>query len=273
MSHCIRQNIAKIKEDIHLVVGVPRSGVVPAYMIALYKNIMACSLDEFISGHYGSSGITRKLKQIDKITNVLIVDDSIKHGKSLVLVKEKIKKAKLDKKFNIKYLCIYTADTAVDLVDYYFEIVPVPRMYQWNYLNIRYNENSCFDIDGVLCVDPTEEENDDGEKYIEFLRNAKPLFIPEFTIHTLVTSRLEKYRAETELWLKKHNVKYNNLVMLNLNSKEERKRQNAHAKFKAEVYAKSDTILFVESNPKQAEEIARLTGKQCMCVGNDKLYN
>ena len=48
-----------------------------------------------------------------------------------------------------------------------------------------------MDIDGVLCADPTPEENDDGEKYRHFLLNAPPLFIPKVTIGTLVTSRLE----------------------------------------------------------------------------------
>lgn len=51
-----------------------------------------------------------------------------------------------------------------------------------------------MDIDGVLCADPTPEENDDGEKYRHFLLNTPPLFIPKVTIGTLVTSRLEKYR-------------------------------------------------------------------------------
>ena len=147
-------------------------------------------------------------------------------------------------------------------------------MFQWNYLNGNWINKSCFDIDGVLCVDPTEEENDDGEKYKAFLRSAKPLFIPKFKIHTLVTSRLEKYRSETELWLKEHDVDYGNLIMLNLPSKEERIRQNAHAKFKAETYAKlKDTILFVESERNQAIEIAQITGKPCICVSSDELFD
>jgi uncharacterized HAD superfamily protein len=30
-------------------------------------------------------------------------------------------------------------------------------------------KKACFDIDGVLCADPLPEQNDDGEKYINFL--------------------------------------------------------------------------------------------------------
>jgi hypothetical protein len=38
------------------------------------------------------------------------------------------------------------------------------------------------------------------KKYI-FILNAPPLFIPGSKIGTIVTSRLEKYRIQTETWL------------------------------------------------------------------------
>ncbi|MDR1591400.1 MAG: FkbM family methyltransferase [Prevotellaceae bacterium] len=145
-------------------------------------------------------------------------------------------------------------------------------MFQWNYMNHGYIEQSCFDIDGVLCVDPTEEENDDGDKYRRFILNAKPLYIPHYNIYALVTSRLEKYRKETEEWLKKNNVQYKHLYMLDLSSKEERIRLNAHAKFKAEIYRRlDDTVLFYESNLSQAHEIAKITQKAVFCVETDEL--
>ena len=146
-------------------------------------------------------------------------------------------------------------------------------MFQWNYLNHINIETSCFDMDGVLCEDPTDEQNDDGEKYIEFLINARPLFIPQYKIRAIVTSRLEKYRTYTEDWLKKHNVMYENLYMLNLPNKEARIKANAHAKFKSKVYKKlSKTKYFYESDREQAIEIFNLTGKPTICVGTDEIF-
>ena len=158
------------------------------------------------------------------------------------------------------------------MIDYFFEEVESPRMFQWNYLNHVISEKCCFDIDGVLCVDPTNEENDDGEKYINFIKNAKPLFIPQYKIYSLVTSRLEKYRDVTEEWLKKNGVKYENLYMLNCATAEERRQKNLHAKFKAEIYKKSDAICFIESEPRQAKEIFELTGKQVICTQTDEIF-
>ena len=60
-----------------------------------------------------------------------------------------------------------------------------------------------MDFDGVLCRDPTEEENDDGDKYRYFIANVEPIFKPSVEIGWIVTSRLEKYRDLTENWLKK----------------------------------------------------------------------
>lgn len=39
-------------------------------------------------------------------------------------------------------------------------------------------KKACLDIDGVLCVDPTPEENDDGPRYREFLLTPNPYSFP-----------------------------------------------------------------------------------------------
>jgi hypothetical protein len=54
------------------------------------------------------------------------------------------------------------------MVDYYFETVPLPRYFQWNILNHTTLEKRVL-ISMVCCADPLPEQNDDGEKYINFL--------------------------------------------------------------------------------------------------------
>ena len=269
LAQTIRKNIYKLPTDIDLVVGVPRSGIIPAYMIALFMNKKCCSLDEFISEMNLSNGY-RKISDA-AIKKVLIVDDSLYNGQEMKRVREKV--SHLHSKYHINFSVVYIRSENVDKVDFWMEEVATPRIWQWNYLNHSIAGRACFDLDGVLCVDPTREQNDDGSKYIEFIKNAKPLYIPSYEIHSIVTSRLEKYRKETEEWLKKNNVKYKNLIMLDLPSAEERRKQNCHARFKAEHYKRIDeTILFVESEEKQAKEIAVLTGKKVICTSNDEIY-
>ncbi len=146
-----------------------------------------------------------------------------------------------------------------------FEVVPQPRMFQWNVMHHWFLGQSCVDIDGVLCADPTNEENDDGPAYEKFLRGALPLHRPSRKIGYLVTSRLEKYRPQTEAWLARHGVQYGKLVMLDLPSKKERQRQSAHGTFKADFFRNSDAVLFIESEYDQALKIANAAGKAVLC--------
>ncbi len=264
LNETIIRNIDKIPYDVDLVVGIPRSGIIPANLIALYRNVPFVSLTEFENGVLFSGG--ERLNGYDKktIKKVLVVDDSFCSGNANTKSKQRI--AKLNYDFEYIYTVIYIIPQNVHLVDVYFEVLPAPRVFQWNILHHGYLSKSCVDIDGVLCVDPTEEENDDGEKYINFILNAKPLFLPKIKIHTLISCRLEKYRKQTELWLNNHNIQYENLILMDLPDKETRIRLGNHAKYKGDFFKQSECILFIESNYKQAQDIFKISKKSVFCI-------
>lgn len=217
----IKQILPKIS-DVDLIVGIPRSGMVPAYMIGAFLNRYVCSLDEFVSGIAYSKGI-RSVRE-RTVKKVLVVDDSVNDGLAMRRAKERLQGK--EKEFELVYMAVYAVEKATSLVDVYADICPQPRFFQWNYMyHPGLLPQACLDIDGVLCVDPTAEENDDGEKYRQFILNARPLFVPNDKVKALVTSRLEKYRPETERWLAENGVKYEKLYMLDLPSREERIRR------------------------------------------------
>ncbi|MDR2510110.1 MAG: hypothetical protein LBC77_05655 [Spirochaetaceae bacterium] len=266
----IKRNIHKIPDRTKLVVGVPRSGMIPAYMIGLILNIKVCSLDEFVHNIEPSNGL-RPINTEEG--SILIIDDSCGSGASMSAVKEKIRSAGINNP-DIKYAAVYCKGGSEAALDIALTTLEFPRIFEWNYMNHSYIEYACFDIDGVLCVDPTEEENDDGEKYKNFILNAKPLYIPKYRVYALVSSRLEKYRTETAAWLEKHNVRYQHLYLLDVPSKEHRQRFNMHAKFKAGVYAElKNAVLFYESERAQAAEIAVLTQKPVFCTATDEYFD
>lgn len=266
LNQLILQRLHILPRDFDLIVGIPRSGMFPANLLALYLCKPYTDLDSFLNGHVYKAGERGGFFDINSFKKVLVVDDSISSGNALEKCKERLKP--IEKDFDIKYCVIYACDDNKKRVDYYFDLVPLPRYFQWNILNHTILEKACFDIDGVLCVDPTDEQNDDGEKYNHFLLNAPVLFVPACKIGTLVTSRLEKYRPQTEEWMKKNNVKYNKLVMSEFTTMEERQRANNHGAHKAKEYASSSYVLFVESSLKQAAEINRITGKPVLCTEN-----
>ena len=263
----ISKNLSVLKsENFDLIVGIPRSGMLPASIIALKLNLPLMTISEYLADSQVKHGRTRKpssnVSNAHNAKKVLIVDDSINSGDSIEEVKKQIPQEKMGV---VKFLAVYGVQKNND-IDFILDIVPSPRIFEWNAMYHGIIENACFDIDGVLCEDPLESQNDDGEKYSEFLESAKPLYLPLFKIDTLVTNRLEKYRPQTEAWLAKNNIQYNRLEMLNISSKKERLEQQDYYKHKSDIYKKSNTKIFYESSLQQAKVIFERTQKPVYCV-------
>ena len=266
LNQIILRRLSIIPRDFDLIVGIPRSGMLPANLLALYLNKPYTDIHSFLNGHIYKAGARSQFFDLKEFKKILVVDDSIASGSAMMVCKESLKH--LDSQFSISYCAVYVIPGKEKMVDYYFEVVPLPRYFQWNIFNHSTLEKACFDIDGVLCVDPAPEQNDDGEKYTEFVLNAPPLFIPGSKIGTIVTSRLEKYRKETETWLTANKVKYNELVMLDLPDMEARQKANSHAEHKAKAYMSKPYVLFIESSKEQAMEINRISKKPVLCTEN-----
>ncbi|EAZ82449.1 phosphoribosyltransferase family protein [Algoriphagus machipongonensis] len=267
----ISQNISKIDFEVDLVVGVPRSGIIPATIISLLLHKPFVTLTEFINEFEPIGGMRTSGFQYRK-KNVLLVDDSINSGNAINQVKKSIS---LFHDIDFKFAAIYSTPDASNKIDVFFEIVNSPRIFQWNVLNSWIYSKSCVDIDGVLCEDPTEYENDDSLNYIHFLLNAKPKYIPPVPVDILVTNRLEKYRKETVIWLNKNGIKYNELHMSPHKSKIERQRAKDYSSFKANVYLKnkSKSLLFIESSYNQAVSINSITKLPVFCIESMSLID
>lgn len=274
LTKAIITNLSIIPKDVEIIVGVPRSGLLVANIISLLLNKPLTDLNGFVENRLISSGKTKNCKSFiedcHSAKKVLIIEDSLYSGASIIECKQKLKR--FEQKIEIVYGCVYIAPGKEDLVDFYLEKVQMPRLFEWNIFHHAILENACFDIDGVLCDDPTSEQNDDGPEYIKFLLNAKPKIIPSVQIGALVTSRLDKYENETRLWMKQNNVKYRELVMLH-STFEERRAKGNHAEFKAEYYKKNNYSLFVESEPNQARRIQEISHKPVYCIGNGEFYD
>lgn len=267
LSDMIRENFWKIPHDVDLVVGIPRSGLMVANMIALYLNKRLTDIDSFVKGNVFECGERGRFVGKGTVHKVLVVDDSVWSGGSMARAKAKL--VPLSNQYGFVFASPIVSTQGKDFVDVFFEIIDDERVFEWNLFHHSILENSCMDIDGVLCCNP--EEDDDGEKYREFLKEAKPLFTPTVTVDTLVTCRLEKYRKITEEWLKKYNVSYRHLVMLNLPDKEGRIKWGKHGEFKGEYYKNNNYSLFIESSYYEASIIAKVSNKPVMCVETNEL--
>lgn len=279
----IRKNVHKIPHDVDFVIGIPRSGVIAAGIIAEFLNAPLIDVDSFAKfGALPTGGRRSRFhrRPVTERSRVLVVDDTIFHGWSLRETKNKL--APFARKFGYEfvYLAVFLegpndgVDIWLEDLRRYTDGYTTFVLYEWNiFHHVPKLMGECiYDIDGVLCLDPPDERS--GQPYLDYLPNAVPLFTPTVKVGELVTYRLEKYRELTEWWLYSQGVKYGALTMFPAKSYDERSGMGiSPAAFKADIYRiRPWAKLFVESDDRQAREIYGLAGKPVYSVETNKIY-
>ena len=265
LAAALRRNLDRLPDDVDAVLGIPRSGMLAASLAALLLERPLGDFDGFLDGRLLAVGQTRgdgKAPAAAACRRVLVIDDSVHTGASARAARARLAAARPD--VEAIFAAVFGARARHEAVDVVLETVAMPRLFEWNLMHHPDLVHCALDIDGVLCRDPDERENDDGPRYRRFLETVPPLVRPSRPVGALVSSRLEKYRGETEAWLARHGIAYGALHLLDLPDHETRRRLGVHGRFKAEVYRDLPSRLFVESDAPQAEEIARLSGKPAL---------
>jgi len=256
------QWLPSIPQGIDLVVGVPRSGMLPATLLALHLHTPLASVADYLNERTMGSGPRLGAHfsfSLDDVNiTVLVVDDSVYSGRQMIDTKRRIRARGVEN--NVFYCAPYVTPGTGHFVDLYYEVIPQPRIFEWNIMHHDVLSQACVDIDGVLCRVPTNEENDDGAAYQTFLRTVEPLFLPKQPIRALVTNRLEEYRTPTEAWLDRYGIEYDHLIMMDYPTMEAQRKANRYAEHKAEACVATKAKLFIESSPEQAIGIARHAG-------------
>lgn len=273
LNEAIIRNLHIFPHDVDLIVGIPRSGMLPANLLALYLNKPFSDIDSFMEGRVYSSGRRGAFISTKKTNKVLIVDDSILAGNALLKVREKLLQySSLHPQISFQYGVIYASQEGRAKVDFYCEIIEGPRLFQWNLFHQPLIlPQSILDIDGVLCPNPPVD--DDGVQYLEYIKKAPTLYTPTVKVDKLVSCRLEKYREVTEEWLAKHHIQYNELYLLDLPTKEERIAWGKHGIYKGNIYKQSDNVLFIESSLSEAQQIFQITHRPVFCIENFQMIN
>ncbi len=254
--------LPNLPRDIGIVYGIPRSGMIPASIIAT-----ALGAELGILGGIPSFGERKRNINFSERKKILLVDDSIHTGKAMVSA-SKI----LGGDRSLYYTCaIYAHSKSKHLIDFYAEILDDGRIFQWNFTGIGATKYFCWDLDGVICTNPIVFD-DDGEEYRnEILHGVKPLYLPHVKIRAIVTNRIERWRNETESWLGRHGVQYEDLIMQPFSTAKERRIKSTPEEFKAFHYVSLNGSLFIESHDVLAKKINNITNRPVLSVESMKL--
>jgi hypothetical protein len=252
--------LSKVPKDVDVVVGVPRSGMLPATIIATELHLplgVATPAGAVIAEGGHRAPRTRYSK-------ILLVDDSFHVGNSMIRARKYVAN------HNIVTACVYTSPAGTKHLDIFGEMVPAPRIFEWNLFNSWATTEGMFDLDGVFCQDPPVWD-DDGPRYQAALTNAKPLHLPKVPVGAVCTNRIERWRGITEAWLTKHNITTNQLVMQPYKTAAERRAKSDPAQFKLAQFQKSNAKLFIESHDWQAKVIAR-AGRPVISLESKRVF-
>jgi uncharacterized HAD superfamily protein len=267
----VRAWSSELPTDLIAVAGVPRSGILPAAHLALHRNLHLITIDDLINGRCPWQTPLRRGVPSRGEGRVLVVEDSVNTGDTIGAVRERLKG-----RSGILYGALYGNHPFPREVDVVFRHLAHPRCFEWNLFHSNQIEWAYVDMDGVLCADWTGQEEEEGlgwERYQKHLESASPRHLPSYPVLAIVTSRLEKYRPQTIAWLRRHGVRFRELLMSPHPSIAARRMAQDHALRKAEWYRRRpEARLFVESHPEQACEIWERTGRPVLCTDQMRLF-
>ena len=249
------------------VLGIPRSGMLPASMIAMWLNLPLYYLDEndnlkVLSGATDFGGVRMKDFQDCKEGRILIVDDTMYAGTAMKNIKNRLLE-------DVYFATVYFKPDCEHKPDFFAKELSPPHLLEWNLFNCTYIEKALLDFDGIFSPNIPVPICEDDEKYVKFIKDVKPFphRIPKTYCAGIVTGRLEKYRDITEEWLKRHGIDYGFLKMFPTEREQERNKNHVEevSSFKAKIFSESDAHFFIESEIAEAIRIRQKSGKLVIC--------
>lgn len=250
LTTAIRAHLHEIPK-VDVVVGIPRSGMIAASIIATMSDQRLAGANELIEKAWRSSLHSGRWTAVVSADSILLVDDSISGGETMTRVLADLHTACPNAK--ITTLACYRKPWS-PAVDISFETVEAPRVFEWNWYRHPFVKTAVLDIDGVISTQTYPGQRELG----------KPLFIPKYKVLALATGRREEERAGTEAWLSRHNVHYEKLFMST---------ELWHAPAtKIRAIQETGVNWMVESGPKQAKHIAEYTRKSVLCIDSSTMF-
>jgi orotate phosphoribosyltransferase len=255
---------AQLPADITAVAGVGRSGIAPAMILAERLHLTAYAIDERAQLTALPNGW--RLDQPDR-GRLLVLDDTIATGRSFAKLTANLASRGPDRDICTAALFVNPEHTAH--VDYTARTLPLPHYLAWNFFNSVHTATAGLDFDGIICHDPDRGQCDAPADYLAFCENARPKWLPrKDPVALIATARPEAMREATEKWLRRYGVAFDRLEMA-----PDHLAAADRWKHKITAIEKSQAEVFVESDPRQALEIARLLEIRVICPESCEIWN
>jgi orotate phosphoribosyltransferase len=264
----------KLPADTTGIIGIARTGMVPAALIAAHLHLPLGEVETFIrsGGLWLGHGVRYPYGE-PAAGPLAIIDDGVSvRGTAMRTARNRLRLAFPGRQFVTAACFVPNRNT---WIDYWAESVEERDCrLQWQLLNNDLVGQYMVDFDGVLCHDPPHGETDDEARWTAIFRDARPLYLPRWKpVGAIVTCRLEKYRDISQQWLRRQRAQYAQLIMCPAGSVAQREAmRRKYGQWKGQIYRDAAEMqLFVESCPYQAAEIRRASGKPVLCAASGEM--
>ncbi len=229
-----------LPDDIDTVVAIPRSGMIPASIVACLLHL---PLHTIIDGKIVPCGHGHRLRDSKFCPKrIAFIDDTFAGGAA----QRKLQEDWLLVEPHIHAVVYSSVDHGPHL---YARHLPMPHLLEWNLFNSCYIPSIATDMDGILCHNPPHGQI--------------PLYLPRRqSICAIVTARPVTEMSETVQWLAAHGVEYEQLSMWP--HADESHNTAEIAAWKAACVRASGAEWYVESEPGLADLI-RSHGLRVLC--------
>lgn len=248
------------------IVGITRSGMIPASILAAHLGADLWSVD-YRTAIITSLGHGNRHREQGTRKRVVLIDDSVWSGLAMRSATRQIEEA-----WGITplRLAVYIRPQAIREVDH-FATAHNEHLFEWNVYNAPFANVLAYDLDGVMCRDFSRDEDDDAERYIAALQEMRPTHRRPRKPVSIITARLERYRRETEAWLARHGIAVERLIMGPWPSKAEREASDV-GRWKHEQLRALGVSWYVESDCRQAAAIAKLGGLSVIATEDGSVH-
>jgi hypothetical protein len=241
-----------------LIVGIPRAGLFFGNFMALELSIPLATPD-MLPNHWAG-----KTMEDRDIRSILVVEDMTASGTQIIPAEDRVQR--LFPNATVHIGAVYSPVGGMAL-DTFGMKIDGRSITEWDFLDEQVYQNVAVDMDGVLCQDCPPGLTED--QFILWAQSVVPYLVPRFKIQAVITSRLEKYRQLTVRWLVKNKVQYSNLLMDDSDTLEERDLIG----WKVECINWRKPEVFIESDPRVAQEVHWRTGVPVVCVSTMQTYS
>lgn len=226
------------------VVGIARSGVLPAAIVAQNLHVPLFVFSPKSSSVTYIGGGSRLEESFPSPDRLVLIDDTCASGQSLAYAS------------NVTGIgrgaVVYTTAAAAPRLFAYARILDLPHILEWNFWNSLYVSCVTTDLDGVLCPDPTEEDVADEERYRRWAENVQPWEGPRRSpVLAIISARPEWLRDITTRWLAKHGFKYKELIL----APEFTRDWRSQIDWKAKVLEEKRPLIYIESSREIADAL------------------